>query len=244
MRVADRSQDPTALLSSSRSCALSPSFHQMQMCSQNSKNVSKGSSVYFPSSQNLVLHTLAISSHRLWTLMLCLFLLNLEITGGEPQALGNESSISAAKLTVVPPEDPSSTAYIHQGRRSIDSKIDSESEDGDGDITVFQHRLMTTMEPHLMGSPTFHSSRSNNTPENTEPVIASSFRNFESSQPTTDSNEEKNPVETTQDQKGSLKRKAHARSCDMALKKCLEGLPPMNDTGIPSTSKAVTTACR
>ncbi|CAL8121690.1 unnamed protein product [Orchesella dallaii] len=154
---------------------------------------------------------------RVLCILISCLLLTREITG-EPHA---HNSYTAKEL-----------AHNHQPIGIVGVG----GEGGSDMPNLMQH---ATQDPFL-GNPSFqHGNQSNNSKENTEhtaSVIASSFRNIDSQNP--NSNKEIEPTTPNQ----SVKKKHRCETTKMI--RCLNTLPPMNDTGIPSTPEAVDRACR
>lgn len=178
--------------------------------------------------------------HTCCTLLLLLYLFSLcvGLADGEPQTHFSYNNNSTSTLQLNDLSNPSisgTTRLSHKSSLMESNRYEGRSQSLNGGDYIDYVVRQTTAGPHQIAA---IANQSKAVDENTASVIASSFRNIDG--PTTNSKEDGIAVR----REGSTVKKKTKKCQGDALKKCIDGLPPMNDTGIPTSPEAVNTACR
>lgn len=189
-----------------------------------------------------VLQSVLFGKHTsYYLLILCyLFSLSIGLTDGEPQIMYSNASSTSELEALSSQSSLSLIGTVRMHRKPVIQETD-QGGSGEGNEEDVEFAIQrTTLYPVQLEQNSMLSvnNQSSVVKEHTASVIASSFRNIDSQ--TTNSKEE---GERVQPEEPSPKKKP--RKCQRnALKKCIDGLPPMNDTGLPTSPEAVNRACR
>lgn len=228
-----------SLTSSRAIMSLSNSLEKYKTCSKLSFEVSYKKPAFLWNALRNILFGKHTSYYTL--LLLCyLFSVSIGLTDGKPQIIYSNASSTSELEALSSQSSLSLIGTVRMHRKQVTQETDQRgSGDGNEEDVEFAIRRTTLFPVQLVqNSMLSANNQSSAVKENAAPVIASSFRNIDSQ--TTNSQEE---GESVPPEEPSPKKKP--KKCQRnALKRCIDGLPPMNDTGLPTSPEAVNRACR